>query len=151
MTRGRYVCDTLKAVRKRIADANDIRYEPRECTHEGECQGTCPACEAEVRYLESELDKRSRLGKAVAVAGVAAGMMAGLSGCGLFHVFNPPLAGIPADPQSRVEQPVAAPADSTKVSAIDEPLMGDVLAPEPEKEDGDKTTPTNKAHTTPEK
>ena len=134
MTRGRYVCDTLKAVRKRIADANDIRYEPRECTHEGECQGTCPACEAEVRYLESELDKRSRLGKAVAVAGVAAGMITGLSGCGLLHVFNPPLAGIPENPKSGVEQPVTA-SDSTQVSTDGELLMGDVIAPEPVHED----------------
>ena len=80
MTRGRHTCNTLKAIRKQIADANDIRYEPRKCTYEGDCAGTCPACEAEVRYLESELSKRSRLGRAVAVVGVAASMV-GLTAC----------------------------------------------------------------------
>ena len=68
-------------IRKQIADANEIRYEPRECHHQGECRGTCPACEAEVRYIERQLDIRKQLGKAVAIVGISAGLSA-LSGCG---------------------------------------------------------------------
>ncbi len=114
MTRGRHTCNTLKAIRKQIAEANDIEYEPQECTHEGECAGTCPACEAEVRYLESELMKRKRLGKKVAVAGIAMGM-AGLSSCGIVKVLQPPLAGIPVMPP---EPPVAL------KDSLEKPLMG---------------------------
>lgn len=70
----------LKTIRKQVADANEIKYEPRECHYEGECRGTCPACEAEVRYIERELDLRRQLGKAVAIVGISAGLSA-LTGC----------------------------------------------------------------------
>ena len=81
MTRGKSICAVLKTIRKQIADANEIKYEPRECHHQGECRGTCPGCEAEVRYLERQLDIRRQLGKAVAIVGLSAGLSA-LSGCG---------------------------------------------------------------------
>ena len=45
--------------------------------------GTCPKCEAEVRYLERELEKRQRLGKAVAIAGLSVGMLGALDSCGI--------------------------------------------------------------------
>ena len=80
MTRGKSICGVLKTIRKQIANANEIKYEPRECHYEGECRGTCPACEAEVRYIERELDIRRQLGKAVAIVGISAGLSA-LSGC----------------------------------------------------------------------
>ena len=81
MARGKSICSVLKTIRKQVADANEIKYEPRECHYEGECRGTCPACEAEVRYIERQLDIRRQLGKAVAVVGISAGLSA-LSGCG---------------------------------------------------------------------
>ena len=59
---------------------NDIPLETRECTHQGDCRGTCPYCESEVRYLEQELAKRRSLGKAVTVAGIAVSAMM-MSGC----------------------------------------------------------------------
>ena len=81
MTRGKSICAVLKTIRKQIADANEIKYEPRECHHQGECRGTCPGCEAEVKYIERQLDIRRQLGKAVAIVGISAGLSA-LSGCG---------------------------------------------------------------------
>ncbi len=117
MTRGRHTCNTLKAIRKQIAEANEIEYEPQECTHEGDCAGTCPACEAEVRYLESELLKRKKLGKKVAVAGIAMGMV-GLSGCGVGKLIQPPLAGIPVMPP---EPPVMV-KDSLEKELMGKPL-----------------------------
>ena len=75
MTRGKLICETLREVRRRIAEANEIRYAPHECTHEGECLGTCPACEAEVRQLERQLQARRRLGRAVIVAGISASLI----------------------------------------------------------------------------
>ena len=65
----------------KVAKANDIKYAPTECHHEGDCAGTCPACEAEVRYLEQQLQLRRQLGKAVAVVGVSMGLVA-LASCG---------------------------------------------------------------------
>lgn len=80
MMKGKSICKVLKTIRKQVADANDIKYEPRECHHQGECHGTCPACEAEVRYIEQQLDIRRQLGKAVAVVGISAGLAA-LTSC----------------------------------------------------------------------
>ena len=71
MSRGKSTCKVLKEVRRKVADANGIPLQERECTHTGDCAGTCPYCESEVRYLERELSKRRALGKAVAVAGIA--------------------------------------------------------------------------------
>ncbi|MDD6185425.1 MAG: hypothetical protein PUB29_07360 [Bacteroidales bacterium] len=80
MPRGKSTCKVLKEVRRKIADANDIPLQERECTHTGDCAGTCPYCESEVRYLERELSKRRALGKAVAVAGIALSAVS-MAGC----------------------------------------------------------------------
>ncbi|MBQ1225595.1 MAG: hypothetical protein IIX75_00735, partial [Clostridia bacterium] len=47
----------------------------------GDCKGTCPKCEAEVRYLEKELEKRQKLGRSVAVVGIAAALAVSSVGC----------------------------------------------------------------------
>ena len=73
---GKDICKELKAIRRRVADENQIPLEQHECTYDGPCNGTCPRCEAEVRYLEQELHRRMTLGKAAAVAGVALGLTA---------------------------------------------------------------------------
>ena len=76
MTHGKNICNKLKEVRKRIAEENDIPLEIEECSYKGECRGTCPRCEAEVRYLENALADRLRLGKVATVAGLALGLAA---------------------------------------------------------------------------
>ena len=76
MQRGKYKCKQLKAVRKRIADENGIPLKQKECTYDGPCRGTCPYCEAEVRYLERVLTDRVRLGKVATVAGLSLGLAA---------------------------------------------------------------------------
>ena len=75
MKHGKHICEQLKAIRLDIARANGIKYEPRECHHEGDCSGTCPACESEIRYLEREIARRRSLGKAAIIAGVSLGLM----------------------------------------------------------------------------
>ena len=80
MSRGKSTCKVLKDVRRKVADANGIPLQERECTHTGDCAGTCPYCESEVRYLERELSKRRALGKAVAVAGIALSAVS-MTGC----------------------------------------------------------------------
>lgn len=130
MKKGRQTCNTLKAIRKQIAEANEIEYEPTECTHEGECAGTCPACEAEVRYIEGELSKRSRMGKKVAVVGIAAGM-ASLASCGIGRIIQPPLAGIPVMPTDTTSHNLSLVADSIpqKEEEMEPMLMGKPSVP----------------------
>ena len=76
MTKGRSTCKLLKSIRQQIADTNGISYQPKECHHKGDCTGTCPACEAEIRYLEGELKARKGNGFGMKVAGIAAGICA---------------------------------------------------------------------------
>ena len=76
MVKGKSTCKLLKSIRQQIADANGISYQPKECHHKGDCAGTCPACEAEIRYLERELKARKGNGFGMKVAGIAAGICA---------------------------------------------------------------------------
>ena len=107
---GKNICHQLKNVRLSIAEENGIPLEIEECTYKGECSGTCPKCEAEVRYLESELAKRISLGKAATIAGLAVGLAAGT-----------------AQAQAPVK-PSVVPDTSSRVV---EPLAGEVMASEP--------------------
>ena len=76
MVKGKSTCKLLKDIRQQIADANGISYLPKECHHKGDCAGTCPACEEEIRYLERELRARKGNGFGMKVAGIAAGICA---------------------------------------------------------------------------
>ena len=76
MVKGKSTCKLLKDIRQQIADANGISYQPIECHHKGDCAGTCPACEEEIRYLERELKARKGNGFGMKVAGIAAGICA---------------------------------------------------------------------------
>ena len=76
MAKGKSTCKLLKSIRQQIADANGISYRPKECQHKGDCAGTCPACEEEIRYLERELKARKGNGFGMKVAGIAAGICA---------------------------------------------------------------------------
>ena len=81
MAKGKKTCKILKEIRRQIAEANDIEYIVEECQYKGDCLGTCPKCEAEVRYLEQQLHQRQLLGKAVMVAGISVGLLS-LGSCG---------------------------------------------------------------------
>lgn len=107
---GKNICHQLKNVRRSIAEENGIPLEIEECTYKGECSGTCPKCEAEVRYLESELAKRIILGKAATIAGLAVGLAAG---------------------SAQAQAPVIPPVVHDTSSRIVEPLAGEVMAPDP--------------------
>jgi len=76
MNKGKDICRKLKSIRKGIAEENGIELETKECTYKGPCRGTCPHCEAEVRYLENALADRLRLGRAATVAGLALSLAA---------------------------------------------------------------------------
>lgn len=78
---GKSKCKILKEIRKEIARANNIEFVTAECKYKGECLGTCPKCEEEVRFLDFELAKLKQAGKVVAVAGLAAAVMATSVAC----------------------------------------------------------------------
>lgn len=136
---GKSKCKLLKEIRRQIAAENDIEFVTSECKFQGNCSGTCPKCEAEVRYLEQQLLKRRQAGKAVAVAGIAAALIVTASGC-----IEPRTGGAPLPPatQSQTEQVpggILPPEDLMGEPAIEitqtteatEPLMGDPVPDEP--------------------
>lgn len=59
---GKDKCEFLREIRKNMAEANGIPYEPRECTYEGDCTGTCPYCEKEAADLLAALKEKERQG-----------------------------------------------------------------------------------------
>lgn len=115
--RGKSKCRILKEIRQRIADENDIPYVTRECTYQGECSGTCPKCEEELKYLENELKRREALGKSVAVAALCAGMAMSASACTPIDV---PESSAPIiESQITGNMAVSSPKENT--DATDEP------------------------------
>lgn len=105
-------------MRRRIAEENHIPLEIKECTYEGPCRGTCPRCEAEVRYLENSLVNRLKMGKVATVAGLALG----LASCGgqsagtdttippmpedsVHNISEEPLPEVPEGPETKIEVP----------------------------------------------
>ena len=90
MNRGKNICKHLKEIRKRIAEENDIPLEIKECTYKGECRGTCPRCEAEMRFLENALAEKIKIGKVAAIAGLTLGLAS------TTHAQAPENKGVPA-------------------------------------------------------
>ena len=78
---GKEKCRILKEIRAEIARQNDIEWLVEECQHKGNCKGTCPKCEYEVRKLEAALARREALGKKVAVVGISASLALSVTGC----------------------------------------------------------------------
>ena len=145
---GKEKCRILKQIRAEIARQNDIEWVVSECKHKGNCKGTCPKCEQEVRQLEAALAKRESLGKTVAVVGISASVALSVTGC-----FNPfpqttsgePLEGglLPPETEDQTACDTAIqgeeiqtdmgalivpgePLPETTEQDTEEPLMGDV-------------------------
>ena len=104
--KGKDKCKALKEIRRQIAETNDIPYVVSQCTHKGDCKGTCPKCEAELKYLERELARRQKVGKAAAVVGISMGVCSTLSGCAATDIAGIPL-GIGQTAVSMLEGDVA--------------------------------------------
>ncbi len=116
---GKGKCKILKDIRREIARNNDIELITSECTYQGDCTGTCPKCEAELRCLEQELAKRQRAGKAVAVAGIAAAMVVTATGCSpITDLFQPqPTMG-----------DITYPQEQTPPVELEDGVMGGLVA-----------------------
>lgn len=102
MPRGKEVCRILKDIRKQIAQENGIEFITSECQHKGDCAGTCPKCEAEVRYLENQLARRRAAGRATRLVGVSLGLAAvapALLSCDTTLTGDPVVDGLMEGPQ----------------------------------------------------
>ncbi len=118
---GKNICHALKTIRKQVAEANGIDYTPAPCHFDGDCSGTCPACEAEVQYIESQLGRLRLAGKAVKVAGLALGLTM-VAGCNSSS-GTPPSAtdkSAAANETSPTNKPRLQPHANALVSAADE-------------------------------
>lgn len=149
MTRGKKKCEILKTIRCQVAKKNGIPYTYTECTYQGECRGTCPKCEEELRYLTRELEKLKKSGKQVAVAGVAAAVIATTAaGCSSDFLDNLGFeqqqqvpGGITVPPTVTMGEPAYSPPVEPEIQE-EEPLipgevpeveiMGDMAPPEEE-------------------
>ena len=127
MKRGKKICNALRDVRRQIALANDIPYETTDCHYEGECQGTCPKCESELRYIENQLSLRRAAGKAVSLVGLSLGISAAFASCA-----NQPAATNQAT--SETNQIIKSEGENIEMikvgkkdpSAIDQNIEGDI-------------------------
>lgn len=129
---GKNKCKILKEIRRQIAAENDIEFVTAECKFQGNCSGTCPKCEAEVRYLEQELQKRRQAGKTVAVAGIAAALIVTASGCIQPQTGGDPLPNPTESQYEILPGMMVAPTGSTAPAELwdGELLTGDVIIPE---------------------
>lgn len=136
--KGKEKCRALKEIRRQIAEKNEIAYVVSECKHQGDCRGTCPKCESELRYLEAQLKIRQNLGKAVTIAGLCATMPA-LTACtfptgteiGESRENYPEDGVMPAEYEDGIDTPLELPESSEPESSDDtditiEELMGDI-------------------------
>jgi heterodisulfide reductase subunit C len=65
MEPGKIKCRYLRGLRIRFAKLNNIEYSPAECYHKGDCRGTCPACDTELKYLEKSLREKVSRGEQI--------------------------------------------------------------------------------------
>ena len=58
MDKGKEKCEMLKAIRAYVAEKYGVDYIPSECNHQGKCLGTCPKCDAELEYIQKQLEEK---------------------------------------------------------------------------------------------
>jgi len=59
----------LRELRRTLAQLNDIPFLSSEEPCAPDCDGSCPICEAELRWLETELNRRAAEGKTIRLCG----------------------------------------------------------------------------------
>ena len=116
MDKSKITCETLKNIRKQVADANGIVYTPAKCDFEGVCTGTCPACESEREYIENQLSLKRKAGEIVKIAGLVTSLTA--------------LA-----PLATVAQEMNAPEPTEQISLLSEEYFFEFGGIKPEYED----------------
>lgn len=57
MDKGKEKCELLKAIRTYVAEKYGLVHAATECSHQGDCPGTCPKCDAELADLQRQLEE----------------------------------------------------------------------------------------------
>ena len=127
---GKEKCRILKKIRAEIAKHNEIEWVVSECQHQGDCKGTCPKCEQEVRELEAALARREALGKTVAVVGISASIALSVTGCVRNATGGEPISppgGMTLPETTTVVTETETPAETDIVvdGEIEVPMQGD--------------------------
>ncbi len=127
MERGKRKCEMLRSIRKEIAERHGLHYEPSECHHEGDCPGTCPACDSELHELQRQLDAKG-IDKILASSEQVEAIEEGYS-------KEPDLpAGIPASPDYMIEGEDSPIDELEGIETIPpkmlKPLQGEPISPE---------------------
>lgn len=109
MKYGKKVCELLKDIRKQIADDNGIEYTPISCDHEGDCPGTCPQCDKELKELQEILDKKESCNEPIVInkrESCNEPIIINNRGENLFYEFERPrvLGGQPVVPTEHTEE-----------------------------------------------
>ena len=63
--KGKDKCELLKDMRRQIAKACKIEYEPKSCNFEGDCSGYCPVCDSESKWLLEEIRRKGYADKEI--------------------------------------------------------------------------------------
>lgn len=130
MDKGKEKCEMLKAIRAYVAEKYGLEYTETECTHKGDCPGTCPKCDAELADLQRQLEEHgiTDITQDPALSEMVENYINAIR-----QENEPPLlGGIPALPEDRPEiQGMMIPPE-----AEPEILEGDIPSPsiEPEPE-----------------
>ncbi len=125
MKRGKKICGELKKIRRRIANENGIKMDIPECTYEGECRGTCPRCEWEVKYLEKTLFERMKLGKIATISGLALTLSSCNGGGGIGPDIQV-VGDVPnTDTENVVSETIPPPPPEPILDLGDLPICGD--------------------------
>ena len=145
---GKDKCEFLKGIRKRMAEANGIPYEPRECTYEGECTGTCPFCEKEAEELMEKLKEKEAKGAIIETDHIGIDVIQSmqkqdsksidegdnLKGS-LMNATNEDTrhSTTPSDPFRGASNPLMSKKELSEIESIiheqEKPLMGDIRFP----------------------
>lgn len=127
--RGKEKCKLLKAIRREIAETNGIVYLTSECTFEGECKGTCPKCDAEIRYLDTEINRLIAEGKKVTLAGLSLNTFDSA-----LTAPNPVPAIQPASAEDHVDDKIVvgesdfAPPTMGSIESVDDRTLGRIVS-----------------------
>lgn len=124
--KGKEKCRILREIRRKIAEENDIPFVTRDCRYQGECRGTCPRCESELRQLEQALEARRSAGKRVTVAALCSGLILAGAGCSR---EQPPQVG-PVELEGMAVEMTPEPTEPTEETV----LAGEIYYPEQSEE-----------------
>ena len=57
--KGKELCNLLTIIRHDLSDRYGLNIPERECTHTGDCQGTCPLCDYDLEHIGIELNSKN--------------------------------------------------------------------------------------------